>query len=90
MGVAQFMSDTWVGYKSSISSKTGHNPPDPWNLTDGVMAMGLKLARGGASSKKGECNAAKLYLSGTTNSKYNWYCEKVLYWADNYEAKLGG
>lgn len=88
MGVAQFMSDTWMGYKSSIASKTGHNPPDPWNLTDGVMAMGLKLARGGATSKKGECNAAKLYLSGTTNSKYNWYCEKVLYWADNYEAKL--
>jgi membrane-bound lytic murein transglycosylase B len=89
MGVAQFMPDTWMGYKSSIASRTGHNPPDPWNLTDGVMAMGLKLARGGATSKKGECNAAKLYLSGTTSSKYNWYCEKVLYWADNYESKLG-
>jgi len=89
MGVAQFMSDTWVGYKSSIASKTGHNPPDPWNLTDGVMAMGLKLARGGATKKSGECNAAKLYLSGTTSSKYNWYCTKVLYWADNYESKLG-
>lgn len=89
MGVAQFMSDTWMGYKSSISSKTGHNPPDPWNLTDGVMAMGLKLARGGATKKSGECNAAKLYLSGTTNSKYNWYCQKVLYWANNYESKLG-
>lgn len=90
MGVAQFMSDTWMGYKSLIASKTGHNPPDPWNLTDGVMAMGLKLARGGANSKKGECNAAKLYLSGTTSGTYNWYCQKVLYWADNYEAKLGG
>jgi peptidoglycan hydrolase CwlO-like protein len=88
MGVAQFMSDTWMGYKSSISSKTGHNPPDPWNLTDGVMAMGLKLARGGASSKSGECNAAKLYLSGTTSSKYNWYCQKVLYWANNYQRLL--
>jgi peptidoglycan hydrolase CwlO-like protein len=88
MGVGQFMSDTWVGYKSSIASKTGHNPPDPWNLTDGVMAMGLKLARGGATSKSGECNAAKLYLSGTTSSKYNWYCQKVLYWADNYERLL--
>lgn len=88
MGVAQFMSDTWMGYKSSISSKTGHKPPDPWNLTDGVMAMGLKLAKGGATSKSGECNAAKLYLSGTTSSKYNWYCKKVLYWADNYESKL--
>lgn len=88
MGVAQFMSDTWMGYKSSIAKNTGHNPPDPWNLTDGVMAMGLKLARGGATKKSGECNAAKLYLSGTTSSTYNWYCKKVLYWADNYESKL--
>ena len=90
MGVAQFMSDTWMGYKSSIASKTGHNPPDPWNLTDGVTAMALKLAKGGATKKSGECNAAKLYLSGTTSSKYNWYCDKVLYWAKNYEDKLGG
>lgn len=88
MGVAQFMSDTWKGYKSSIASNTGHNPPDPWNLTDGVMAMALKLAKGGATKKSGECNAAKLYLSGTTSSTYNWYCKKVLYWADNYESKL--
>jgi len=90
MGVAQFMSDTWLGYKKSVASLTGHNPPDPWNLTDGVVAMALKLAKGGATKKSGECNAAKLYLSGTTNSKYNWYCTKVLYWADNYESKLGG
>ena len=88
MGVAQFMSDTWLGYKKSIASLTGHNPPDPWNLTDGVVAMALKLAKGGATKKSGECNAAKLYLSGTTSSKYNWYCTKVLYWADNYESKL--
>ena len=88
MGVAQFMSDTWMGYKSQITSVTGHNPPDPWNLTDGVVAMGLKLARGGATKKSGECNAAKLYLSGTTSSKYDWYCQKVKYWADNYERLL--
>lgn len=90
MGVAQFMSDTWMGYKASIASKTGHNPPDPWNLTDGVTGMALKLAKGGATSKSGECNAAKLYLSGTTSSKYQWYCDRVKYWADNYESKLGG
>ncbi len=88
MGVAQFMSDTWLGYKSQIASVTGHNPPDPWNLTDGVVAMALKLAKGGATKKSGECNAAKLYLSGTTSSKYDWYCQKVLYWADNYERLL--
>jgi len=91
MGVAQFMPDTWAGYESSIVSVTGHNPPDPWNLTDGVTAMALKLAKvpGVTKHKKSaEKNAAKLYLSGTTSSKYDWYGERVLYWAENYKKLL--
>lgn len=91
MGVAQFMSDTWMGYKARIGKATGHNPPDPWNLTDGVAAMAIKLTNvPGVSDHKrsAECNAAKLYLSGSTSTKYDWYCERVLYWADNYEKKL--
>jgi len=81
MGVAQFMSDTWMGYKSKIAAKTGHHPPDPWNLTDGVMAMALKLANDGATSKKGECRAAMRYLGGS----HQWYCDKVLRYARQYE-----
>lgn len=91
MGVPQFMPDTWMGYKARIANATGHNPPDPWNLTDGVMAMAIKLSvvPGVTSHQRtGERNAAKLYLSGTTSAKYNWYADKVLYWADNYERLL--
>lgn len=84
MGVQQFMSDTWMAYRNEISSHTGNNPPDPWNLTDGVMAMALKLARDGGASKKGECQASKKYLGGS----HQWYCDKVQYWADHYEKKL--
>lgn len=84
MGVQQFMSDTWLGYKDAISAKTGNYPPDPWNLTDGVMAMALKLANDGATSKSGECAASKRYLGGS----HDWYCQKVQYWADNYEQLL--
>jgi peptidoglycan hydrolase CwlO-like protein len=96
MGVAQFMPDTWSGYKSFIASVTGHNPPDPWSLTDGVTAMALKLAKvsGVTEHKKSaEAKAYCIYLAGG-----NWaaYCDnkgvnygaKVLYWADNYEQKL--
>lgn len=96
MGVAQFMPDTWSGYKSSIASVTGHNPPDPWSLTDGVTAMALKLAKvSGVTghNKSAEAKAYCIYLAGG-----NWaaYCDnkgvnygaKVLYWADNYEQKL--
>lgn len=91
MGVAQFMPDTWKSYESAIASATGHHPPDPWSLVDGVTAMATKLSKvsGVTNHKKAsECNAAKLYLSGTTSSKYDWYCNKVLYWADNWEEKL--
>ncbi len=51
MGVAQFMPDTWVGYASRISAVTGNYPPDPWSLTDGVVAMALKLKNDGATRK---------------------------------------
>jgi len=81
MGVAQFMSDTWMGYKDRIAAKTGHHPPDPWNLVDGVMAMALKLANDGATKKSGECRAAKRYLGGN----HDWYCQRVLQYAKQYE-----
>lgn len=96
MGVAQFMPDTWNVYKSSIASVTGHDPPDPWNLVDGVTAMALKLAKvSGVTDHKAsaEAKAYCVYLAGA-----NWqaYCDNkgtnygklVLYWADNYEQKL--
>lgn len=88
MGVAQFMPDTWNGYKSKIASHTGHNPPDPWSLTDGVMAMALKLANDGATKKSGEWQAASRYLGTCSTKTTRFYCEDVLYWADNYEKKL--
>ncbi len=81
MGVAQFMSDTWIAYSPQIAKITGHKHPDPWNLTDGVVAMALKLANDGATSKKGECRAAMRYLGGS----HKWYCEKVLNYARQYE-----
>ncbi|MBU2028769.1 hypothetical protein KJ761_02660, partial [Patescibacteria group bacterium] len=96
MGVAQFMPDTWNGYKKSVAAVTGHNPPDPWSLTDGVTAMALKLAKVSgvtAHKKSAEAKAYCIYLAGG-----NWaaYCDNkgtdygklVLYWADNYEKKL--
>jgi peptidoglycan hydrolase CwlO-like protein len=49
MGAAQFMSDTWWGKKDDIAKVTGHNPPNPWNLLDGVVAMALYLEQHGAT-----------------------------------------
>jgi membrane-bound lytic murein transglycosylase B len=80
MGVAQFMSDTWIAYESKIKAATGHKNPDPWDLTDGVMAMAIKLGNDGATKKSGECRAAMRYLGGS----HQWYCDKVLNYAKRY------
>lgn len=90
MGIAQFMPTTWIGYKSQISSLTGHKPPDPWSVIDGVMGMAIKLANAGATSKSGEINASKAYYCGSSRSAYwntkcNDYARSVQRLAAGYD-----
>jgi hypothetical protein len=87
MGVAQFMPDTWNGYKSQVASVTGHKPPSPWNLTDGVTAMALKLKKtpGVTSGSKSAMKQAACSYLGTC---YAPYINGILYWADNYKKLL--
>lgn len=92
MGAAQFMSDTWKGYRSTIASRTGHNPPDPWNLTDGVMAMASKLANdGGAKDGKttitSPCTGKKVSVKWETYASMRylgWSC----YALNNYSKTI--
>ena len=90
MGVAQFMPSTWIGYKSAISNYTGNNPPNPWNLKDGIMGMAEKLKRAGATSKSKEHYAAKVYYCGGPSSIY-WktrceaYANTVISWSKGYD-----
>lgn len=92
MGAAQFMSDTWSGYKSTIASRTGHNPPDPWNLTDGVVAMASKLANdGGAKDGKttitSPCTGKKISVKWETYASMRylgWSC----YALNNYSKTI--
>lgn len=82
MGVAQFMSDTWKGYESVIAARTGNRPPNPWSLTDGVMAMASKLANDGGT-KEGStqivspCNGKKVSVKWETYASMRylgWSC----------------
>lgn len=84
MGVAQFMPDTWNGYTAQVSSVTGHSPADPWNLTDGVTAMALKLKKtpGVTSGSKSALKSAACSYLGTC---YAPYINGILYWADHYK-----
>ncbi len=83
MGVAQFMSDIWLAYESRIASATGHAKPDPWNLTDGVMALAIKVRAAGAtsSSSSGIRSAVTSYYGIFSQGYY----DTVYYWAKNYD-----
>ena len=83
MGIPQFMADVWRGYESDIRSKTGHKTPDPWNLTDGVMAMAIKLNRAGAtSSKESVIRSASINYLGTFSPGYY---ETIVYFSKHSE-----
>jgi len=97
MGAAQFMSDTWTGYKSKIANATGHNPPDPWNLVDGVMAMALKLENDGATGGKvkitSPCNGKKISVSGETYAAMRylgWSCYALTNYSPRIQSLAGG
>mgnify|MGYP003587991309 CR=1 FL=1 len=83
MGIPQFMADVWVGYESEIRARTGHKTPDPWNLTDGVMAMALKLKKAGATSGSSSVirSASIRYLGTFSPGYYNG----IVYWSKNYK-----
>ncbi len=87
MGVAQFMPDTWNAYKSQVSSFTGHRPPSPWNLTDGVVAMALKLS-GVPGVTAGKTSAYKTAACAYLGTCYKPYIDGILYWASNYKTLL--
>ncbi len=83
MGIPQFMADVWRGYESDIRSKTGHKTPDPWNLTDGVMAMALKLKKAGATSgSTSTIRSASIQYLGTFSPGYY---NGIVYWSKNYK-----
>lgn len=86
LGIPQFMPDTWMEYKDRISEVVGKKNPDPWNVRDGVVAMALKLSDVSGVTEHdrySEKNAAKLYLSGTTSWRYDWYANRTVYWKES-------
>lgn len=92
LGIPQFMPDTWFEYKDRIASIVNKENPDPWDVKDGVVAMALKLSDVPGVTDQllyAEKNAAKMYLSGNTSARYNWYANQVVYWSRNYRALLG-
>lgn len=87
MGVAQFMPDTWNGYKSGVTSITGNKPPSPWDIYDGTVAMALKLKKTpGVTS--GNTKAMKSAACSYLGTCYAPYINGIIYWAENYKELL--
>lgn len=82
MGPAQFLPSTWRAYENDISSITGHNPPNPWELDDAFAAAAVKLSRNGADRQtyEGEWEAAMKYFAGGNwrNPAYSFYADRVM------------
>lgn len=94
MGPCQFMPDTWMGYRDQVKAITGVSTPDPWNLNHCLVAMSLKLKKGGAASQKyeDEWTAALMYYCGnnlpSSREKYAFYPNSVMALATAYEKQI--
>lgn len=93
MGAAQFIPTTWLAYEERISSFTGHYPANPWDLTDAIAAMAIKVSDvPGVTSKKydAEYDAAGRYLGGANwrSKGLSFYPDRVMLYADLYEKEL--
>ncbi len=90
MGPAQFIPSTWVLYEKRIAAATGHNPPNPWDPRDALMASAILLKDNGATrgTAAAERLAALRYLAGWKNaskSAYAFYGDDVMELAAKYQ-----
>ena len=91
MGPAQMMPTTWRIYQDEISSITGHNPPDPWDLTDAIAAMAIKVSKVDGVTRgdyNAEYEAAGLYFAGKNWRRFLFYPDRVMLYADLYAKEL--
>ena len=90
MGPAQFIPSTWMAYKDQVSKITGNNPANPWDIRDAFVAAALYLAKWGATkqTRDAEWQAAMIYFSGSTNTRYRFYGDSVMAIADKYEKDI--
>lgn len=93
MGPAQMMPTTWRAYQNEVSEVTGNYPPDPWDLTDALAAMAVKVSKVAGVTEgnyDAEYKAAGLYFAGTNWRKFLFYPDRVMLYADLWEQELSG
>ena len=90
MGPAQFIPRTWMSYRSRVSSVTGRNPANPWDIKDAFIACALYIGDYGAKSQtyNGEWRSAMIYFSGSTNTRFRFYGDNVMAIASRYQKDI--
>ncbi len=86
MGPAQFIPSTWIAYKGKISAFTGKKA-NPWDIRDAFAAAALLLKDNGAtrSGSDSEWKAAMRYFSGSVNTRFRFYGDRVMELANKYQ-----
>jgi len=98
MGAAQFMSDTWMGYKNRIANAIVDSKPNPWELLDGVVAMALYLddlgaTKSGTVSIKNPCTgkSVKVKWEIYASMRYlGWTCWGYTNYAPGIQSLANG
>jgi len=87
IGPGQFMPDTWERLEPRLASLMSKQP-DPFQLPDSLVAIGLMLADRGAGDPGKEFEAVGRFLAGPNWQYHTWYSNRVLAVAEEY-AKEG-
>lgn len=87
IGPGQFMPDTWERLEPRLASLMSKQP-DPFQLPDSLVAIGLMLADRGAGEPSKEFEAVGRFLAGPNWQYHAWYGNRVLAVAAEY-AKEG-
>lgn len=85
MGPAQIMPQTWEGIEGRLAQLLKKPLPNPYELTDAVVATAMFLADRGATSPTGEQEAVGRYLAGPNWQRFTWYNDRVFAVAREYE-----
>ncbi len=92
MGPSQFISSTWMLYKSRLSQLTSEPFPDPWNPRTAIFATALLMKDNGADggTRANERRAALKYFAGSNwNKAANaFYGDSVMGLADKIQAEI--
>lgn len=85
IGPGQFLPDTWERIAVRVGALMNKETPDPFELADSLVGVGIMLADRGAGDPAREMEAIARYLAGPNWQYHLWYSKRVLAVAAEYE-----